>query len=73
MGINKIHSRTDFFGITREPHETAEDVWTRILQTEKNCEFDNVTLAELIALKFLSLIRRSTGDYELKIKYGKAR
>ena len=31
---NKFHSRADFFGITREPNEMAEDVWTRILQTE---------------------------------------
>ena len=23
---NKFHSRADFFGLTREPHETAEDV-----------------------------------------------
>ena len=37
---NNFHSRADFFGITREPNESAEDVWTRILQTEKNCEFD---------------------------------
>ena len=57
---------------TREPNETAEDVWTRILQTDKNCEFDNVTPAELIASKFLSLIGRSTGDYELKKKTRKS-
>ena len=63
---NKLHSRADLFGITREPRETAEDVWTRILQTEKNCEFANVTPAELLSSKFLSLIGRPTGDYELK-------
>ena len=69
---NKFHSRADFFGITREPSESAEDVWTRILQTEKNCEFHNVTPAELIASKFLSLIGRSTGDYELTKKIRKS-
>ena len=69
---NKFHSRADFFGITREPNETAEDVWTRILQTEKNCEFDRVTPAELIASKFLSLIGRSTSYYELKKKIRKS-
>ena len=68
---NKFHSRADF-GITRESNETAEYVWTRILQTEKNCEFDEVTPAELIASKFLSLIGRSTGDYELKEKIWKS-
>ena len=55
-----------------ESNETAEDVWTRILQTEKHCEFGNVTPAELIASKFLSLIRRSTGDYELEKNYARA-
>ena len=49
-----------------------EDVWTRILQTEKNCEFDHVTPAELIASKFLSVIGKSTGDYELKKKIRKS-
>ena len=39
---------------------------------EKNCEFDRVTPAELIASKFLSLIGRSTGDYELKRKIRKS-
>ena len=46
---NKFHSRADFFGTTREKNETAEDVWTRILQVEKHCEFGNVAPAELIA------------------------
>ena len=69
---NEFHSRADFFGITREPNESAEDVWTRILQTEKNCEFDKVNPAELIASKFLSVIGRSTGDYELKKKIRKS-
>ena len=87
MNINQIYSlfRLHFipesnnsiteqicFGIIREPNETAEDVWTRSLQTEKNCKFDNVTPAELIASKFLSLIGRSTGDYELKKKIQKS-
>ena len=69
---NKFHSRADFSGITREKYESAEDVWTRILQVEKNCESENVTPAELIASKFLSVIGRSTGDYELKKKIRKS-
>ena len=65
---NKFRSRADFFGIPGDKHETVEDVWTRILHVEKNCEFENVTPAELIASKFLSVIGRSTGHYELKKK-----
>ena len=69
---NKFHSQADFFGKARENNETTEDVWTRILQEEKNCEFENVTPAELFASKFLSLIGRSTGEYELKKKIQEA-
>ena len=63
---NKFHSRADFFGITKEKHETAEDVWTRILKVGKNCELEYVTPAELSAIKFLSVIGITTGDCELK-------
>ena len=68
---NKFHNREDFFEITREKHETAEDVWARILKVEKNCEFENVTPAELIASEFLSVIGKSTSDYELQKKIQK--
>ena len=47
-------------------------MWTRILQMEKNCEFENVTPAELLASKFLSVIGQSTGDYEMKKKIRKS-
>ena len=69
---NKFRSRAVFFRYNKRKNETAEDEWTRRLQVEKNCEFENVTPAELIAFKFLSLIRRSTGDYELKKKIRKS-
>ena len=68
LGRNKFHSRADFIGIIREPNETAADVWTRMLQTEKNCEFDKVTPAELVLSKVLSLIGRSTRNNELEKK-----
>ena len=69
---NKFHSRADFFGITRKKHESAEDVWTRILLVEKNCEFGKVTPSELIASKILSVIGRSTDVYEFKKKIRKS-
>ena len=49
-----------------------QKIWTRILKVGKNCGFENVTPAELIASKFLSVIGRSTGDYELKRKIRKS-
>ena len=45
---SEFHRRADIFAIVCEPNETTEDVWTRILQMVKNCEFDNVISAELI-------------------------
>ena len=63
---NVHHSRADFFDLKREDGETAADVWKRILEVEKNCEFETITAAELLASKFLSLIGKSTGDYDLK-------
>ena len=50
----------------REEGESAAEVWRRMLEVEKKCDFENITKAELPASKFLSLIGRSSGDYELK-------
>ena len=61
---SKFHSRFLWYN----KRKNTKDVWTRVLQVEKNCEFDNVTPAEIIASKFLSVIGRSTGYYELKKK-----
>ena len=69
---NLQHSRADFFDLERESNETAADVWKRILKVEKNCEFQTITAAELLASKLLSLVGKSTGDYELKKKIRKS-
>ena len=45
---NKFYSRADFFGITREPNETAEDVWTRILQTKKTVNLTTLPQPNLL-------------------------
>ena len=52
----------------REEGESAADVWKRILAIKRNCEFETITAAELLASKFLSVIGKSTGDYDLKKK-----
>ena len=41
-------------------------------RSRENCEFEAITAAELLASKFLSLIGKSTGDYELKKKIRKS-
>ena len=69
---NIQHSRTGFFDLKRENRESAADVWKRILEVEKNCEFETKIAAELLASKFLSVIGKSTGDYDLKKKIRKS-
>ena len=69
---NVQHSRADFLDLKREDGESAADVWKRILEVEKNCEFETISAAELLASKFLSVIGKSTGDYDLKKKISKS-
>ena len=57
MNINQLHSLFRLHFILERNNFCSQ-----------NCEFDNVTPAELIASKFLSLIGRSTGDSEQKKK-----
>ena len=69
---NVQHSRLDCSNLKRESNETGADVWKKILEVEKNCEFETITAAELLASKFLSVIGKSTGDYELKKTFRKS-
>ena len=69
---NVQHSRADVFDLKKEINETATDVWKTILDVKKNCEFETIRAAELIASKYLSLIGKSAGDYELKKKIRKS-
>ena len=69
---NVHHSRADFFELKREEGESAADVWKRILTIERNCEFEKITAAELLTSKFLSVIGKSVGDYDLKKKIRKS-
>ena len=66
------HSRADFFDLKREDGESVADVWKRILEVERNCEFETICAAELFASKFLSVIGKLTGDYDLKKKIRKS-
>ena len=69
---NVHHSRADFFELKRKEGECAADVWKLILAIERHCEFETITAAELLASKFLSVIGKSTGDYDLKKKIRKS-
>ena len=67
---NVQHSRAEFFDLKTETNEMAAHVSKRRLVVGKNCEFETITAAELIASKFL--IGKSTGNYELKKKIRKS-
>ena len=68
---NVYHNRADFFELKRDEGESAADVRKRILAIERNCEFET-TAAQLLASKFLSVIGKSTGDYDFKKKIRKS-
>ena len=70
---NKHHSRAVFFNLKREPGESAAETWKRILEIEKNCEFEKIMVAEPLASKFPSVIGKTTGDNNLKKKYKQRR
>ena len=57
---NKHKSRADFFVIKREKGEIAADVWRKLLENGKNCEFVDTTPSELLASKIMSRIGKST-------------
>ena len=53
---------------SKRDNETAADVWTKILYVDRNREIEPITATERIASKFLSLLGKSTDDYELTVK-----
>ena len=64
--IPERNSRADFSNLEREPGKSAAETWKRILESDKNCEFEEITAAELLASNFPSVIGKTTGDNELK-------
>ena len=51
---------------------SATVVWKRILEVERNCEFETITAAQILTSKFLSVIGKSTGDIDFKKKVRKS-
>ena len=56
---NKHHSRADFFNLKSEPGKSAAGTWKQIQEIENFCEIDEITTSQLVALKFLSVIRQT--------------
>ena len=64
------HSRADFFDLKRVKRNCSRRLEKNT--SRKHCEFETITAAELLASKFLSLIGKSRGDYELRKKIRKS-
>ena len=62
---NVQHSRSHFLDLKSENGGSAADVRKIILEVEKNCEFENITAAELVASTFLSLLSPKKIDRRL--------
>ena len=66
--LNRRNSTVTTFNLERKPGESATDTWKRILEIVKNCEFETLTAAELLASNFVSVIWKTRGDNDMKKK-----
>ena len=54
---NVFHSRAQIFNMKQEDHETMDEYWKRLVDTEKKCYFGNFTAEEIITYKFAATIK----------------
>ena len=53
---NTYHNCKEFFWIKQTEAETPEDFWRRLIEIEKECNFENITAEELLISKFMTAI-----------------
>ena len=53
---NTYHSRGDFFWAKQEESENPEEHWKKLIQIEKDCEFNGIKPEELLISKFITSI-----------------
>ena len=53
---NTYHNRGEFFWTKQTETETPEDFWRRLIEIEKECNFENTTAEELLISKFMTAI-----------------
>ena len=54
---NVFHSRAQFFNMKQEDNETLDEYWKRLVDTERKCDFGNITAEEIITYKFAATIK----------------
>ena len=52
---NVFDSRAQFFNVKQEDGETLDDYWKRLVDIERNCEFNQKMLEKIITYKFAAL------------------
>ena len=53
---NTYHNREEFFWTKQTEAETPEDFWRRLIEIEKECNFESITAEELLISKFMTAI-----------------
>ena len=53
---NTYHNRGDFFWSKQTEEETPEDFWRRLIEIEKECNFNTISAEELLISKYMTAI-----------------
>ena len=53
---NTYHNRGDSFWAKQTEEETSEDFWRRLIEIEKECNFNTISAEELLISKYMTAI-----------------
>ena len=53
---NTYHNRGDIFWAKQTEEETPEDFWRRLIEIEKECNFNTISAEELLISKYMTAI-----------------
>ena len=53
---NTYHNRGDFFWAKQSEEETPEDFWRRLIEIEKECNFDSISAEESLVSEYITAI-----------------
>ena len=53
---NTYHNRRDFFWAKQTEEETPEEFWRRLIEIEKECNFNTISAEELLISKYMTAI-----------------
>ena len=61
---NTYHNRGDFFWAKQTKDETPEEFWRRLIEIQKECNFNAISAEELLISKYMTAItdKKITGQ-----------